>query len=370
MGDNDSTPLWQRCLEPHVPEIRQALARREVTIYLGAGVSMGSGLPSWEQLVLAMYYQALSGTDLHGWRPFPNYLFAIAEYHLRHSAEPPDITAQKLLYHYGREDHGGFFADLKVTLYSPFAESGSIQLPEPSELRAGNTTLGAIASLCEIGAAAGDMEGVESVVSYNYDDLLEQALGPNRCTPLWNPAEVEPGKLPIYHVHGFVPGGDGPGSEAGEIVFTEEQYHKELHNPYSWGSLVQLRAMSSTVGLMIGLSLTDRNMRRLLDAVSRSGLHGKSYVFLQRPSTEPIPAEAVAEIDDNARAYMDTFLRAGAKTKGEGRMRREVQGIVQAVQKVDQKETVYVLEQLGVSVIWYENHSDISDAVALIMGQA
>lgn len=129
MCGNDSHPLWQRCLEPHLGEIRQALADREITLYLGAGVSMGSGLPSWEQLVLAMYYQALSGTDLHGWRPFPNYLFAIAEYHLRHSTEPPDITAQKLLYHYRRKDEGDFFADLRVTLYSPFAESGSIRVP-------------------------------------------------------------------------------------------------------------------------------------------------------------------------------------------------------------------------------------------------
>ena len=34
--------------------------RGDITLYLGAGVSVGNGLPTWEQLVLSMYYSALA----------------------------------------------------------------------------------------------------------------------------------------------------------------------------------------------------------------------------------------------------------------------------------------------------------------------
>ena len=79
-----------------IPRLRDACRRGDVTLYLGAGVSVGNGLPTWEQLVLAMYYTAHSREKMSGWRPFPNYLFAIAEWHLKQSDEPLEITARNV----------------------------------------------------------------------------------------------------------------------------------------------------------------------------------------------------------------------------------------------------------------------------------
>src|SRR5262245_62480714 len=106
------------------------------------------------------------------------------------------------------------------------------------------------------------------------------ALGSYPFQSFWKPAKVKPETLPIYHVHGYLPVRDplgdlgrwkgkiySPrlGSLADEIVLTEDQYHREAADPYSWSNLVQLGAMSSSVGLTIGLRLSDPNLRRLLD---------------------------------------------------------------------------------------------------------
>ena len=82
-------------------ELQKAFKEKNITLYIGAGVSIGSNLPSWEKLVLAMYFAKISEQEMQGWRPYPNYLLAIAEWHLRDCAEPLEITARKLLKYYG-----------------------------------------------------------------------------------------------------------------------------------------------------------------------------------------------------------------------------------------------------------------------------
>ncbi len=80
----------------HIEEIRQAYRRGNLTLYVGAGVSKGNGLPTWPELVLAMYFTAMEGDWKYQWRPYSNYLYAIAEWQLQQRIEPPEITAQKI----------------------------------------------------------------------------------------------------------------------------------------------------------------------------------------------------------------------------------------------------------------------------------
>src|SRR5438552_1069139 len=81
----------------HVGQLRKAFRAGNLTLYVGAGLSVGNGLPSWDKLVLAMYFSAIKRDDIvEAIRPFPNYLFAIAEWHLERRREPLDITARKI----------------------------------------------------------------------------------------------------------------------------------------------------------------------------------------------------------------------------------------------------------------------------------
>src|SRR4051794_16195060 len=98
--------------------LRTAFRQGNLTLYLGAGVSIGSGLLSWNQLVLAMYFTAVRGDWRARWRPYPNYLYAIAEWQLKRTHEPLEITARKIRQFYPDDDK--FLDDLKETLYAGF----------------------------------------------------------------------------------------------------------------------------------------------------------------------------------------------------------------------------------------------------------
>ena len=92
----------------------------------------------------------------------------------------------------------------------------------------------------------------------------------------------------------------GQGSYAEEIIFTEEQYHSAMEDVYSWSNLVQIQHMSSSVGMMIGLSLTDRNMRRLLDAIRKTPIRSENYGLLKKPEWTKPTKQQIRKIDVKA----------------------------------------------------------------------
>ena len=54
-----------------------------------------------------------------------------------------------------------------------------------------------------------------------------------------------------------------------EVVFSEDAYHSQFIEPFSWSNLIQLNKLSQNTCLFIGLSLSDPNLRRLLDVANR-----------------------------------------------------------------------------------------------------
>lgn len=352
-------------LAEHVSGLREAYRQNNLTLYLGAGVSAANGLPNWQQLVLAMYFSNINRQRMSGWRPFPNYLFAIAEWHLGRSQEPLEITARRLRKYYKRDDEK-FLDDLRATLYAGYRrQDGAHFAPlNRGAIRNANPTLDAVAELCENSSPG--RGGVRSVITYNYDELLERALTGYRFQPFWKSATPQPDKLPIYHVHGYVPIRPGNGSAPDEIVFTEDQYHLAAHNPYSWANLAQIQSMSGSVGLMIGLSLKDRNMRRLLDAIAGLPHHPTHYALLQEPQWDGASDEELSEINGKALKYKILFEKSGVKGAGEkspgekgDRWRHEIRAIIQEVERQDVKQQTFVLNQLGVRPIWYKQHDEI-----------
>lgn len=350
-------------LQKNVSALREAYQQNNLTLYLGAGVSVANGLPPWQQLVLAMYFANISRQRMGGWRPFSNYLFAIAEWHLSRSKEPLEITARRLRKYYKTGDE--FLTNLRRTLYAGYAYPGGARFV-PLQLQAirnANPTLDAVARLCENSRFG--KKGVRSVISYNYDELLETALGVFPFQSFWKSAP-KVRKLPIYHVHGFVPIKSGAGSRPEEIVFTEDQYHLAAHDAYSWANLVQIQNMSGSVGLMIGLSLSDRNMRRLLDAIVGLPHHPTHYALLQEPQWKQASDVELDQINAKALEYKEQFVKSGAKGAGEkgpgekrDRWRYEIGGIIQEVERLDVEQQTFVLNQLGVQPIWYQEHSEI-----------
>jgi hypothetical protein len=325
----------------------------DLTLYLGAGVSMANGLPDWKRLVVAMYYDALRD-DLRG---FPNYLYAIAEWHLDHADEPVEITARKVCSHYGMQRFG-FLESLHRTLYSQLGLSG-MEVTGAS-LRHTNRTLDAVAALCE---PAGRVRGV---VTYNFDDLVEMAVGA-RAQSIWSEQPVEePQRLPVRHVHGYVPF-HGAGSRESELVFTEEQYHQQTFAPLGWANLQQVAPLISSTVLMIGLSLTDRNMRRLLHAV-REQRPRRAFALLRKPQPPPLPDGDVAQICASARDYLRRFTNAQLKEPADEQ--HQVRRLIDGVRQFDGERDAAVLSQLGVEPIWFDTFDQIPAILSQLSGAA
>lgn len=359
--------------------LREAFQRQRLTLYLGAGISIASGLPSWEKLVLSVYFAAVSEQKLGFWRPFPNYLYAISDWYLRERREPLEITARKLriLFGDGEEGQEAFYRSVRDALYriedSTLWASGA---PDVNE----NRTLQAVAGLCCAQGQAGP--GVRAVVTYNYDDLLERALeGDRPAQPICGDECPAREVLPVFHVHGYIPfPGDGQPEPAG-VVFSEEEYNLAANDPYSWSNLVQLREMSSSIGVMVGLSMSDPNIRRLLDALARSPVRAEIYALLRRPPRMTPDDETVDRIDAEARAILERFAQAGVKSramgsdqpgfermavKSEQRYAREIRGIVAAVDDLAEDQETRLMRQLGITPIWYDSHSEIDDILRRI----
>jgi hypothetical protein len=71
-----------------------------------------------------------------------------------------------------------------------------------------------------------------------------------------------------------------------KIVFSEDSYHDQFVDPFSWSNLTQLNKFTQNSCLFVGLSMTDPNLRRLLDVAKRRDGKGgnRHYVILKRSS--------------------------------------------------------------------------------------
>ena len=369
--------------------LRRGFKDQQLTLYLGAGVSVASALPTWDKLVLSVYFAAISERKLNEWRPFPNYLYAIAEWYLREVGEPLEVTARKLrqLYPEGEKGDEQFLFAVRDGLYR--IETATLHDSGPPEV-SDNATLQAVAQLCA--AKAGQRYGVRSVVTYNYDDLLERCLKDRpsedrrHTMPVYSQSAPPSESLPIFHVHGFIPFPQDGEPEPSGVVFTEEEYNAAASDPYSWSNLVQLREMSSSIGLMVGLSLADRNIRRLLDALALSPVRARIYAVLERPGKHvPNPAQ-VDGIDKRARELLAQFESAGIKSraaaqndlgyqrnpqiKSVGGYQREIRGILEAVEDLAEEQTTSVMQKLGITPIWFDHFTEIPERWSRKFGPA
>ncbi|MEX5444805.1 SIR2 family protein [Acinetobacter schindleri] len=186
---------------------------------------------------------------------------------------------------------------------------------------------------------------VDSIVTYNFDDLIEQKLKKLNLHHHVIPNALETysiKELPIYHVHGFIP--ENPNNYddyvGNEIVFSEDGYHKMYSDSYHWSNLVQLTHLREKSCLMIGLSMDDPNLRRLLDIVSNPSVESKHYAILKRVKQDSLISERSTEEEIN---LAKNFLQSHHHLQ----------------------EAIF--KDLGVNIIWYEEYSDIPDILEMLL---
>lgn len=267
-------------------DLRARFAAGDLALFLGAGVSLSAGLPGWESLLhrltVEMWAQRL-GADAGGGdaEEFAR-LF-------RHAFSGFPIISGR----YIRKALGESFQErVRSILYShPEATSGLLK---------------AVTRLC---VPPGNGAGIRAVVCYNYDDLLETHLARRRvpfCSVNAEGQSPPTQVLPVYHVHGYLPR-DGSLDHGSEIVFAEDAYHTQFLDPYAWSNITQLNLLRERTGLFVGFSMTDPNLRRLLDVANRYR-HGRPHhVILRTPPREQVVFGDTSQVSDDR---LDAFIRA------------------------------------------------------------
>lgn len=305
-------------LEFHREKLSSHLRNGELTLVCGAGVSAGAGVPTWS-ILLNELLGSLIGRKLHTELNNIEDRKLLAQLYQDHFAPSSLVVGQYLKNGLGDD----FMETIRGALYSESLQSSDL--------------LEAISDLCR---PQRSRESLNSVITFNFDDLVERSLSSQQIkyrSIFGEGQKAERSELPIYHVHGFLPR-DGELAKANEIVFSEDAYHSQFIDPFSWSNLIQLNLLSQNVCLFVGLSLSDPNLRRLLDVSMRKNPDRRAnhYVFKKRSNREHLREKI---------EYLNL-------TANEAKTARGFVSMWEILEEQDSKN-------LGLNTIWVDDYSEI-----------
>ena len=256
-------------LEEKIDLLKGALIDNQLTLVCGAGVSIDSSISTWNELLVNILNDIYSNDSdsstenkvtaesLLSLMPQSNLI--LGKYLKLILKEDFNKTVQKHLYL-----NYNFFYEFEPI--NPNLETNMMK------------------AIVELSRPKRSGKRLESIITFNFDDLIERALSNHNIehTSIWKEGQAYGiDSLPIFHVHGFLP--NEKDVEEPNLVFSEEAYHSQFIDPYSWSNLIQLNIFSTNVCLFIGLSLSDPNLRRLLDISWRRNQRCKHYIIMKKP---------------------------------------------------------------------------------------
>jgi hypothetical protein len=220
---------------------------------------------------------------------------------------------------------------------------------------AGPTSLQAVARLIQ--KAPGN---IPAVISLNFDDLLEKelrTLGVDHETVSKN-QRTNHGPLRIIHPHGFIPQGGDLARDG--VVFTERDYHQLTGSMFHWALTEIVWHLRHHTVLFVGLSMSDPNLRRLLDVCRLDEI--PHHWQLQRRHTVSQNSElaVIADIENRARRWGETM--------GEPRI-KPVAGLTAILRDTLKQADTYdreLFERMGVKTVWLEEFADIGPVLEAI----
>lgn len=308
--------------------LKNHFREESLVLVLGAGISLDNNIPTWNELLKRLLARALEDTNenqkmvsaLFNEVFGPNALIAARYLKLQFDGAntPLEKEIQRVLYEYYDET-------------------------ESSNLKA-------IKKLC---ISAGKSPGLDSVITYNYDDILEQTLtkadvGIKFKVISKTGQHARNDELPIYHVHGYLPM-HGKVELDDSLVLSDESYHRQYVDLYHWSNMVQLNKFKDSNCLFIGHSFTDPNLRRLLDTAKKLRGDGSKphYLIKCRHSKE----EVIGNINKILRNSSAEFAK-------------ELENDIDKI-AVSLLDTVHTFEEIdansfGVNVIWIKHYKEIA----------
>lgn len=295
--DNKTTEaIAKTLLLADLQSAKKAFGSGPNTFFLGAGVSCSEGLPGWKQLLMTLISDA-TGTNI-GEEEFEALFKA-------------NGSSSIIMGRYIRRLYNDNKIQLRKAIHNCLYKNKTYRMIKSDTIK----------TICNL--VKNNNEKVKSIITYNYDDLIEQQLAniSVATSSVFGPHEPD-GRFPVFHVHGIL---DQKGLKSSDIVLAEDDYHEQYRRAFMWSNVEQLHALQNNNCFFVGLSMTDPNLRRLLDFTKSEASNNKKgdshcFAFLMRDS-----------IAEGVKGDKEQFL----------------------------EEQRYILENLGVRVIWYNDHKDL-----------
>jgi len=330
--EKNAPSSWQDERDKRVRELADQFQSGPFSLFLGAGVSSSAGMPDWNSLLNALFMAYINGSEVTG----DNDASSGQTLELVRRMNTLDTPSALVSARYLRkgiagnsDDRRSFTAAIRKALYGLRRKDRKPASP-------------LIVNLAQLCMPRRTGAKVRAVVTYNFDDLFERELKSRSIShrSIYSQSQqpdIE--ELPVYHVHGFIPQETEPYNELDDatLVFAEEGYHQMYTDAYHWSNLVQLHALRDSTCLMVGLSMADPNLRRLLEIAQRGVKDSRHFAFMKKISTDTFLAAKVDEAEQRpiTREAADEFLQRHYAL------------------------TETLMRELGVTVIWFESYDEI-----------
>lgn len=245
--------IQQPQITPAEDLAKNAFEEGNITLFLGAGVSIDAGLPTWDKLLQNLL--KIEDNSVLKSEDYP--ALSVGTFN------SPIITARYILSSINENKNGsnaGYL--LEQALYKDYGDDKKSKLIE------------AIVDVCKRVNKEG-VRLVNSIITFNYDNLVEEALTTNGISnqSVYDSSRYEGDKMPVIHVHGIVKRKDFNTLP----VLSEDAYHNLYENFNNWSNIEIVHALYRRTCIFIGLSLSDPNLRRLLESVRRQSEENKFH---------------------------------------------------------------------------------------------
>lgn len=315
-----------------VKHLKEAYSGGNLVLILGAGVSFNYKIPTWDSLLQRLLIKTIekeSETALLISKLFSKVF------------NPSPLVAGRYLQTYhdenDKKDKNRFEREVQKALYETYDENAESKVVDE------------IIKLC---LAPGNSPNIDSIITYNYDDIIERKLiEKNLDMPFQSvygqSIDTTKTDLKIFHVHGYLPK-DEKVNDENRITLGEFVYHEQYTNIYSWNNIVQINKFRDKVCLFMGTSLSDPNIRRLLDIANSQKKQKKfHYIFKKKIDRKWLIERINLIFSQNPEIYDE-------KVKDKLLLNDTIDFLIKYNNRYEEKDS----ESLGVKTVWINEYDE------------
>ena len=291
-----------------IKEIKHTWQEGRLLPVLGAGLSVDSNLPTWEGLIKNLLNYLLHNDKLPELQEYTSKSDFENNFLERISKLNPIISARFI----------------KTIMPNPEEFSHAVYYALYYDIISEPIPSATVDSLTLLSTHS------KKYLTYNFDNVLELAFQKKKIETqsIFNQhQDISPEKIKIYHPHGYLPYGDEivwlEHYQNNDIVFSEDDYHNQYNEPFSWGNTIQLNCLYEYSALYIGLSVNDPNLRRIIEIANKQSPKNH-YIFL---------------LEEDDLEYSETWL------------------------KIEER----IFNELGLKVLWIDDYGEIKSIIQEIV---